>query len=117
MGLIRSVGYMGVDGKGTAPDFDGDLASRRAALQLFGSWAQLCSNLPGTGPELLGWAKQFKAAYRAYDNRAQRQLLTEHERNELSTGEAAAAINRALDGLRARGLPTHEDTPKKAGRV
>jgi len=114
--LVRGVGYMGVDGQGTPPDFDGDIACRRAALQLYGGWPQLCSNLPANGPELLGWAKQFKAAYRAYDNREQRRILAEHERHELSSADATAAISRAMDGLRARGLPTHEDTGRKPGR-
>ena len=117
IGLVRSVGYMGMDGKGTAPDFDGDIACRRAALQLYGGWSQLCSNLPANGPELLGWAKQFKAAYRAYDNRSQRQLLTEHEGHELSAADAVAALSRVKLALVARGLPTHDHTEKKPGRV
>ena len=109
--LVRRVGYMGT------PDFGGDAALQRSALELYGGWGRLCELLPSSGPELLGFAKQFKAAYRAYDNRAQRQLLTEHESHELSKADASKAISSAMEGLRARGLPTHEGTPKKAGRA
>lgn len=113
---VRHIGYMGTDGKGAAPDFDGDAALRRAALQLFGSWARLCEFLPSNGPELLGIAKQFKAAYRAYDNREQRHLIAEHERNALSKSEAVGILAHVKRELRVRNLPTHEDTPKKPGR-
>jgi hypothetical protein len=62
MGLlreIRRIGYLG------SPTF-ADEAQRKAALELFGGWSRLCERLPGEGPELLGWAKQFKAIYRSY---------------------------------------------------
>lgn len=33
--------------------------------ELWGSWVTLCQTLPCEGPELLGWAKRFRAAYSA----------------------------------------------------
>jgi hypothetical protein len=56
---VRRVGYLG------EPIFS-DAATRRAALELFGGWRALCERLPAEGPELLGWAKQFKAIYISY---------------------------------------------------
>lgn len=51
-----------------------DDATRRAAMELFGGWSRLCACLPAGGPELLGYAKQFKASFRAYAARESRQL-------------------------------------------
>lgn len=65
---IRRVGYLGT------PSFQ-DEAIRRAALELFGGWERLCRMLPGEGPELLGWAKQFKAIYCGYARRDERESL------------------------------------------
>ena len=101
--LVRRIGYVGTDGKGAAPDFDGDLALKRAALELYGGWQRLCASLPADGPELLGFAKQFKASYRAYDNWAQRQLLAEHDGRESSTKET----REVLAGIMARTKATH----------
>ncbi len=41
------------------------LTVSHAAIEIWGSWRQLCETLPGEGPELLGWAKKFKSAYAA----------------------------------------------------
>jgi len=64
--LVRRVGYTGT------PDFGDDVALRRAALELFGGWTRLCQALPADGPALLGFAKEFKATYRAYARRETR---------------------------------------------
>lgn len=56
---VRRVGYTG---KPTWPDEP----TRRAAMELYGNWNALCSNLPAYGPELLGMAKQFKATFKSY---------------------------------------------------
>lgn len=52
---IRRVGYMGV------PTLEP--ATMRAVNALWGSWRHLCETLPGEGPELVGWVKQFKQVY------------------------------------------------------
>lgn len=66
---VRFVGYYGT------PTFT-DPAITRAIRDLFGGWPALCERLPGDGPELLGWAKQFKTVYGVYQKRerARRQL-------------------------------------------
>lgn len=56
---VRRVGFYG------APTWP-DEATRRAALELYGGWGALCTHLPASGPELLGFGKQFKASFRAY---------------------------------------------------
>lgn len=77
-----------------------DATTRRAALELYGGWKALCSSLPGDGPELLGYRKQFLATYRAYDNRAERLALSNGEdynpECELSASEARAALSRLM---------------------
>lgn len=96
--LVRRVGYLGT------PDFGDDIALKRAALELFGGWTALCSNLPAQGPELLGYAKQFKATYQAYDNREMRQALPPGETGrELSHAESVAALA-AVAAFRERTL-------------
>jgi hypothetical protein len=52
-----------------------DVATKRAAMELYGGWKPLCERLPAGGPELLGVAKQFKATYRSYAARDVRQLV------------------------------------------
>lgn len=75
---IRRVGYTG------DPTFE-DEPTRRAALELFGGWVALCTKLPGEGPELLGWAKQFKALYRSYARLPELQLPAgENERQQIA---------------------------------
>lgn len=100
LNLVRRYGYTGTDGKGKPPAFP-DEVTRRAALDMYGSWRALCAKLPGEGPELLGAAKLFKAAYRA------KHLLA--QRNELppSTEEARAVLSNLKRELKARGLPHH----------
>jgi hypothetical protein len=96
---VRRVGYLG------SPDFGDDVALRRAALELFGGWTRLCGSLPAQGPELLGYAKQFKATYRAYDNRAVRESLPPGETGrELGQAEAVAALSSLRLALKERGL-------------
>lgn len=88
LGMVRRTGYTGI------PEWDGDRALEQAALEMYGGWVRLCSSLPADGPELLGYAKQFKAGYRAYDNRAQRHALPAGHRRKLSGGEAQGALTR-----------------------
>lgn len=111
---VRRVGAYGVwnSNKGAteppAPNFF-DAAAERAALELYGGWSALCASLPGEGPELLGAAKLFKATYRAYANREQRQALPPGETGrELTKGEAAGVLLSLKAALRERGLPTHD---------
>lgn len=99
--LVRRVGYPGVDGRGQAPAFP-DRASERAALEIYGSWRALCERLPGEGPELLGIAKNFRAAYAAYVRRDQRTL----EALPPSREEARARLSDVKAQLQKRGLPT-----------
>ena len=70
--LVRSVGFYGVP---TWPDD----AIRRAALDLYGGWQALCSNLPSghddTGPALLGARKAFIANYKAYAGLERRERI------------------------------------------
>lgn len=63
---IRRVGYMGV------PDLEP--RALEAVRQLWGGWRRLCETLPGEGPELVGWIKQFKATYGSVQRREQHQL-------------------------------------------
>ncbi len=99
--LVRRVGYMGTDGQGKAPAFP-DRATERAAMELYGSWSALCARLPGEGPELLGIAKNFKAAYAAYVRRDQRTL----DALPPTKSEARARLHDVKAELIKRGLPT-----------
>lgn len=66
---IRTVGYM------RFPAFE-DPRIMPAIRDVWGSWERLCSTLPSEGPELVGWIKQFKSAYRSVGARAdQAQLM------------------------------------------
>ena len=98
--LVRRYGYTGIDGKGKAPAFP-DEATRRAALELYGGWGNLCANLPATGPELLGTAKLFKASFSAYARRDQVQPLLPPSRDE-----ARQCLHDVKVALVERGLPT-----------
>lgn len=60
---IRRVGYMGT------PTFS-DERTLRSVHETWGSWRQLCKTLPGEGPELVGWMKQFKHTFQSLDRRA-----------------------------------------------
>jgi hypothetical protein len=100
--LVRRHGYYNPPPAAAWPD----AAARRAALDLYGGWRGLCGSLPADGPELLGTAKVFKASYRAYDQRGQRQGLPPGETGrELSASEAMAALGGLRIALEARGLP------------
>ena len=65
---VQHVGYIGT------PHFD-DARVLRAIQNTWGSWQRLCETLPGEGPELVGWVKQFKAAYQSVDRRANQELV------------------------------------------
>ena len=65
---VRRVGYLGT------PCFDGARVMR-AITDTWGSWQRLCETLPGEGPELLGWVKQFKSAFQSVDRRANQELV------------------------------------------
>lgn len=75
---IRRVGYMG------SPTFT-DPAISDTVCQVWGGWRRLCETLPGEGPELVGWMKQFKAAYKTVSAR---------------DAIAAASVAALPDGLR-----------------
>jgi len=63
---VRRVGLYGT------PQLSAEAAL--AARQVWGGWKELCTTLPGDGPELLGWAKRFKAAYSVLSDRNRRQF-------------------------------------------
>lgn len=64
---IRRVGYIGT------PTFT-DERTLRAINETWGSWRRLCETLPGEGPELIGWMKQFKAAFQSLEKRETQRL-------------------------------------------
>lgn len=66
---VRRVGYIGT------PAFK-DERTLRAINETWGSWKRLCETLPGEGPELIGWIKQFKAAFQSMEKRDVSKLLT-----------------------------------------
>lgn len=66
---VRRVGYTGT------PTFSDDRAML-ALRETWGSWQRLCETLPGEGPELIGWAKQFKAAFLSLETRDLTHRLT-----------------------------------------
>lgn len=66
LGEVRRVGYIGT------PRLDA--RTLRAVNELWGGWRRLCETLPGEGPELVGWIKQFKATYASVERAAERQL-------------------------------------------
>lgn len=65
---VRRVGYMGT------PAFS-DARTMRVIREIWGSWSRLCQTLPGSGPELVGWVKQFKTSFQSLD-RLDKALLT-----------------------------------------
>jgi hypothetical protein len=86
--LVRRVGYVGIDGRGTPPEFPDD-AMRRAAYELYGGgWKALCERLPSEGPELFAARKAFIAGYTAYANhdRQADALLPAHVAGALTDG-------------------------------
>lgn len=66
---VRRVGYMGT------PQFS-DERTLRAIGEVWGGWRRLCETLPGEGPELIGWMKQFKASLQSLEKRDVTKLLT-----------------------------------------
>lgn len=71
--LVKEVRRVGWVGRPTWPDE----ATKRAAMQLYGSWSGVCETLPGEGPGLHAHAKQFKATFKSYAaDDARRQLPT-----------------------------------------
>jgi len=90
---VQRVGWVG------APAWP-DEQTRRAGEGLFGGWLALCENLPGGGPELLGYRKQFIALYGALARKAQQ--------GELGPGreEAKGLLTGLKQKLQAMGLPT-----------
>ena len=71
LGEVRRVGYVGT------PDLPA--ATMETIRGLWGSWAHLCSTLPGEGPELLGWMKQWMGYYGATTQRLARPELIGRE--------------------------------------
>lgn len=105
VGLVRRYGYPGINGRGAAPEFPDD-QTRRAAMELFGGWSALCSQLAAVGtPEFLGTAKQFKALYGAASRR-DAALPPGETGRELTADEARAALHSVKVELQKRGLPT-----------
>lgn len=87
---VRRVGYMGT------PDFtDGRIAM--AIVDIWGSWRRLCETLPGEGPELVGWVKQFKSAYRSQGVRARTDAL--------AAGMPSAIRKQIADIAKAKQMP------------
>jgi len=91
---IQRVGYMGI------PAWPNE-ATRRAATSLYGGWRPLCERLPGEGPELLGWRKQFHVVYACYaraDARAgspdANQIAATQPVPRLSSAPAVTALSR-----------------------
>lgn len=99
VGLVKMVRHRGWT---NPPKFDEweDQAMRRAAMEMYGSWQALCENLPASGPEFLGMAKQFKAAFCAYDRREVRDKLLPPSRDD-----ARAVLGDLKQQLTTRGLP------------
>lgn len=56
--VLQQIRWEGYTGKPQLPEATWDVVR-----ELWGSWVHLCQTLPGEGPELLGWAKRFRAAY------------------------------------------------------
>jgi len=66
---IARVGYLGT------PRFS-DERTAITVREVWGSWLRLCETLPGEGPELVGWMKQFKSAWLSQDRRDLEKRLT-----------------------------------------
>lgn len=100
--LVRRYGYYTVPPAEAWPD----PATEAAAMTMYGGWQQLCAKMPGEGPELLGVAKMFKAAYVAYDGHARRGLVLPmgRERGRLDSKQALSSLK---DALTTRGLPAN----------
>lgn len=86
---IRSVGYM------RFPVFE-DPRIMPAIRDVWGNWERLCSTLPSEGPELVGWIKQFKSAYRSVGARAEQARLLAGVPKELGDTLKAIAATKAM---------------------
>ena len=88
---------------------------------LWGSWENVCRTLPGEGPELLGWMKNWRTMYRAIANTiAQPELIGREEARLLLdglTGRASAEVSQQLPPAYRRALPTVQERPEVAGDV
>lgn len=78
--VLREVRRVGWTGTPSLPP-----AVSQTVMRLWGSWRHLCESLPGEGPELLGWAKTFKAnheiaAQRALTDGGHREALPDNVR-------------------------------------
>lgn len=98
---VRRVGYTG------CPAFTHLETMQKTIRSLWGSWSRLCNTLPGEGPELIGWMKQFQAHYQAVQ---QREQLGGYP--ELSPAEAAKVLAGIVEQVAARSLPSAE-TPRR----
>lgn len=90
---IRRVGYMG------QPNFT-DARVLAAVNDIWGSWTRLCETLPGDGPELVGWIKQFKSNYRSQGVRARTEALSSGMTPELKEAIGQIANAKRMPGLR-----------------
>lgn len=88
---VRRVGYLGW------PSFD-DENIMRTVKDIWGHWHRLCETLPGEGPELVGWIKQFKSAYGTVQRRDERKQL---EAAKVPAG-IRASVQQIADAKRMR---------------
>lgn len=96
---VRTVGYTGVPTLSPA--------ALETVRSLWGTWTRLCQTLPGDGPELIGWAKQFQAAYQATADKLQRpELIGRDEAKQIydRVTKRALSLVPAVDA--DSGLPT-----------
>lgn len=84
---VRRVGYIG------QPQF-ADARVMRAIRETWGTWQRLCETLPNEGPELVGWIKQFKAAYQSSEG-----LDTT---KQLTVGDLAPNVRRFIQNARTQ---------------
>jgi hypothetical protein len=83
---VKRVGYIG------APHLPDD--TMNAILSLWGGWTRLCQTLPGDGPELIGWMKQFQQVYGAGARQDAAQLVGRSEAKQILDTVTKAALNR-----------------------
>lgn len=90
---IRRVGYIG------QPKFSDDRIAA-TVRDIWGSWTRLCETLPGDGPELVGWIKQFKSAYRSQNVRARTDALSANMPTDLKQIVSGIAEAKRMPALR-----------------
>lgn len=72
---------------GSWRDPDLSPATAEAVRSLWGSWSHLCATLPGEGPELIGWMKQFQQTFSAHREQGHRpELMGRDEAKQLLDG-------------------------------